>query len=357
MFEKLDSFKEEFEKLNKELEVCNPSENLEVYQDLIKRRASLEPVVEVFDVYKQNAASLASNKELISNESDKELITMAKEENTSLEAEQVQLEAKLKLLLLPKDPNDDKNIIMEIRPAAGGDEAALFAEELLRSYSLYAQDKGWKVESLTYSKGNAGGCKEAIVSISGDKVYSILKYEGGVHRVQRVPATESQGRVHTSTVTVVVLPEAAKAQVNIDPNDLRIDVYRSSGCGGQSVNTTDSAVRVTHVPTGLVVSCQDGKSQLMNKEQALKILYSRLLSAEEEKKRKVASDSRMSMIGTGDRSERIRTYNFPQQRLTDHRIGLTVHNLDQIMQGDLEDVSRSLIAHYQAEQLKQGSSS
>ena len=351
MLEKLESLEEEFNVLEGALAKCNPSENLSEYQSLMKKYSVLQPIVSVFKKYKQVQENIASNKEMLG-EKDKAILEMAREESLLLAKQQEDLEKELKILLLPKDKNDDKNIIMEVRPAAGGNEAALFAEELLRAYTLYAQERNWKVESLAYSKGSVGGCKEAIISIAGDKIFSQLKYEGGVHRVQRVPDTESQGRVHTSTVTIVVLPEAEQTQVNVNPNDLRIDVYRSSGCGGQSVNTTDSAVRITHVPTGLVVSCQDGKSQLMNKEQALKILYSRLLSMEEEKKRKEASDSRMSMIGTGDRSERIRTYNFPQQRVTDHRIGLTVHNLDEVMQGNFLHITQALITHYQTKQLK-----
>jgi peptide chain release factor 1 len=271
---------------------------------------------------------------------------------SSLEKESVVLEEQLKMLLLPKDPNDDKNIILEIRGGAGGDEAALFCQELFGAYSHYANQHGWKVELLTATDGNAGGYREVIASISGEKVFSKLKYERGVHRVQRVPKTETQGRVHTSTVTVAVLPEADEIDVQINPNDLKIDVFRSQGAGGQSVNTTDSAVRVTHLPTNTVVICQDEKSQHKNKSKALKVLYSRLLAAEEEKAEKTASQERLAQIGTGDRSERIRTYNFPQSRITDHRIGLTIHQLDSVMGGAFEYVIDPLIAHFQTEQLK-----
>ena len=261
----------------------------------------------------------------------------------------------LKVLLLPKDPNDDKNVIMEIRAGAGGDESSLFAEQLLRAYGLFAAKMGWKMNIVSISEGNAGGYKEAIANISGEKVFSRLKFESGVHRVQRVPKTESQGRIHTSTITVAVMAEVEEVETQISPNDLRIDVYRSSGHGGQSVNTTDSAVRITHLPTGLVVTCQDGKSQLSNKEQAMKVLYARLQAAKEERARKEASDERLAQIGTGDRSERIRTYNFPQSRITDHRIGFTTQRLPDVMNGQLSEVIDPLVAYFQAEALKKQS--
>jgi peptide chain release factor 1 len=277
---------------------------------------------------------------------------MAKEELSALEKERETLEEEIKLLLLPKDPNDEKNIILEIRGGAGGDEAALFAEQLFGAYSHYANKNGWRVELMSTSDGNAGGFREVIASISGEKVYSRLKYESGVHRVQRVPKTETQGRIHTSTVTVAVLPEVDEVDVHINPNDLKIDVFRSQGAGGQSVNTTDSAVRVIHIPTGTVVICQDEKSQIKNKSKALKVLYARMKAAEEEKVVKKASEDRLAQIGTGDRSERIRTYNFPQSRITDHRIGLTIHQLDSVMGGAFENIIDPVIAHFQAEQLK-----
>lgn len=355
MFKKLDEVENKFEMVQQQLQRPDVTENPNEFRKLMQELSELEKVVSVYRDYKGTVKELESNKELLSSESDAEIRQMAKEEIALLEADVPALEQKLKVLLLPKDPNDAKNIILEIRAGAGGDEAALFTEELFRAYSYFASSMGWKSTLISTSDGNAGGLKEVIASISGDMVYSTLKYESGVHRVQRVPKTESQGRVHTSTVTVAVIPEAEEVDIKVAQNDLRIDVYRSSGNGGQSVNTTDSAVRVTHIPTGIVVTCQDGKSQLSNKEQALKVLYSRLVAMEEDKKRKEASDARLSQIGTGDRSERIRTYNFPQSRLTDHRIGLTTHNLSGVMGGELKGVADALIAHYQAQALKRQS--
>jgi peptide chain release factor 1 len=272
------------------------------------------------------------------------------------EAWRPKLDPEINLLLSPKHKHDDKNIILEIRAGAGGDEASLFAEELFRAYSIYASNRGWQVSLLSTSPGNVGGFKEVVASISGDKVFSLLKYESGVHRVQRVPQTEAQGRVHTSTVTVAVLPEADEVDIKLDMNDIRVDVMRSGGAGGQSVNKTESAVRLTHLPTGIAVHCQEGKSQLSNKERAMQILYSRLLAMEEEKARQTASDARLSQIGTGDRSERIRTYNFPQSRITDHRIGHTTHQLSDVMQGKFELMIEPVITYFQAEALKQQTS-
>jgi peptide chain release factor 1 len=289
---------------------------------------------------------------MVEGETDPEMHAYAQEELRSLQQQLAAVEEELKVLLLPKDPNDEKNIILEIRGGAGGDEAALFAEQLFGAYSHYANKNGWRVELMSTSDGNAGGFREVIASISGEKVYSRLKYESGVHRVQRVPKTETQGRIHTSTVTVAVLPEVDEVDVHINPNDLKIDVFRSQGAGGQSVNTTDSAVRVIHIPTGTVVICQDEKSQIKNKSKALKVLYARMKAAEEEKVVKKASEDRLAQIGTGDRSERIRTYNFPQSRITDHRIGLTIHQLDSVMGGAFENIIDPVIAHFQAEQLK-----
>jgi peptide chain release factor 1 len=277
---------------------------------------------------------------------------MAREEVQQLEQARTEAEQSIKILLLPKDPNDGKNIILEVRAGTGGDEAALFAGDLLRMYSRYAETQGWKVETMSTSDGAAGGVKEAILLIEGKDVYSKLKFESGVHRVQRVPATEAQGRIHTSAATIVVLPEAEEVDVKLEEKDLRFDVFRSSGPGGQSVNTTDSAVRVTHVPTGLVVVCQDEKSQHKNKAKALKILRSRLLDQEIAKAEKEASDTRRALIKSGDRSDKIRTYNFPQDRVTDHRIGLTRHNLPAVMNGDLEDLISALRTHDQTEMLK-----
>ncbi|MCB0390789.1 MAG: peptide chain release factor 1 [Bdellovibrionales bacterium] len=352
MFEKLNEVETRYEHITQQLQEPGITEDQNRYRSLMKELADLESLVEKFRSYKKTIHNIKDNKTLLEEESDEELRQLAKEELGELEDEKVLLEKELKIALLPKDPNDEKNVIIEIRAGAGGDEASLFAEELFRGYTLFAGEMGWRIEMMSSSPGNAGGVKEVIASISGDKVYSRLKYESGVHRVQRVPKTESQGRVHTSTVTVAVIPEAEEVDIKIDPKDLRIDVYRSSGHGGQSVNTTDSAVRVTHIPTNTVVTCQDGKSQLSNKEKALKVLYSRLLAVEEERRMKEASEERLSQIGTGDRSERIRTYNFPQSRVTDHRIGLTTQKLSEIMQGDFNTVIEPLITYYQAEALK-----
>ncbi|MCB0413141.1 MAG: peptide chain release factor 1 [Bdellovibrionales bacterium] len=355
MLKKLEEVSKKYERLTQELQRPGVTDNQNEYKKLMKDLAQIEPIHQKYQAYEKVLAEIQSNKDLIANEKDQEIRALAKEELPELEVQKGELEDQLKILLLPKDPNDEKNIILEIRAGAGGDEASLFAEELFRAYSYYASKKGWVMKLISTSPGNAGGVKEVIASISGASVYSIMKYESGVHRVQRVPKTESQGRVHTSTITVAVIPEAEEVDVKINPNDLRIDVYRSSGHGGQSVNTTDSAVRVTHLPTGLVVTCQDGKSQLSNKEQALKVLYSRLQAIEEEKAVREASDARLAQIGTGDRSERIRTYNFPQSRITDHRIGLTIHSLAEVMGGEFTNLIEPLITYYQAESLKKQS--
>lgn len=352
MFERLSEVEKKFEQVQHDLQNPTVTSDQARFRSLMRESAELDVVVQLYRKYKALREELLGAKDLAINESDAELKGMAKEEVTRLEAELVQTETDLKLALLPKDPNDDKNVILEIRPGAGGDEAALFADELFRAYGHYSNKQGWRVELMSYSDGNAGGAKEVIASISGDKVFSKLKHESGVHRVQRIPKTETQGRVHTSTVTVAVLPEAEEVDVQINPNDLRIDVFRSGGAGGQSVNTTDSAVRIVHLPTNTVVICQDEKSQIKNKSKALKVLYSRLKAAEDEKAVRSASEARLAQIGTGDRSERIRTYNFPQSRVTDHRIGLTVHQIDSIMKGELEILIDPLIAHHQAELLK-----
>lgn len=352
MFKKLDDVELRYSKLQNQLQDTAFSSDPSKLTAALKENAELEPIVKTYQDYKKSVKDLASNKEILQNESEEELREMAKEEIRMLEGTIKDLEKNLTVLLLPKDPNDEKNIILEIRAGAGGDEASLFAEELFSGYVHYANKKGWRVEVLSESWGNVGGYKEVIAMVRGDKVYSKLKYESGVHRVQRVPRTETQGRVHTSTVTVAVIPEAEEVEVKVDPKEIRIDVFRSSGKGGQSVNTTDSAVRVTHLPTGMIVSCQDEKSQHKNKEKALKVLYSRLLQIEQDKAQKSASDQRLAQIGTGDRSERIRTYNFPQSRMTDHRIGLTVHSLVEIVKGDFDQVVEPLIAHFQAEAMK-----
>lgn len=351
MFSKLDAVESRYEEVNLQLQKPDIASNQTKYRAFMKELSELEKVVIAYRSYKKKTEDLASSKAMLS-ENDDELRDMAKEEIKSLEPEIEKLEAELKILLLPKDPNDEKNIILEIRAGAGGDEASLFADELFRGYCYYASTQGWKVTIASMSDGNMGGVKEVIAHITGDKVFSKMKWESGVHRVQRVPKTEGAGRIHTSTVTVAVIPEVELVEVKINMNDVRIDVTRSQGSGGQSVNTTDSAVRVTHLPTGIIVFCQVNKSQLANKEQAFQILYSKLQLAEDEKARSEASEARLSQIGTGDRSERIRTYNFPQSRITDHRIGLTTHNLSQIMSGAFEDLIDPLVAHYQAEALK-----
>ncbi|MES2855401.1 MAG: peptide chain release factor 1 [Bdellovibrionota bacterium] len=352
MFHKLDEVESRYEQVGMMLQNPDIVSDQKKYRTLMKESADLEPIVRTYREYKTTAKQLEECKHLLETESDEDLRQMAKEDIGPLDRDRDRLEAELKLLLIPKDPNDEKNIVLEIRSGAGGDEASLFADELFRAYCHYASKQGWSVDVLSASDGNAGGYREVCASISGASVFSKLKYESGVHRVQRVPQTETQGRVHTSTVTVAVLPEATEVDVHIDPNDIRIDVFRSSGKGGQSVNTTDSAVRVTHYPSGIVISCQDEKSQIKNKSKALKVLYARLKAAEEEKAIKSASEARLAQIGTGDRSERIRTYNFPQSRITDHRIGLTIHSLDQVMGGAFENVIDPVITHYQAEQLK-----
>jgi len=352
MFSKLNEVESRYEQINLALQKPDVASDQKQYRKLMKELSDLEKVVSVYRDYKKKNASLKENKELLVSETDNEMREMIKEEIKELEKEVPEIEQRLKILLIPKDPNDDKNIILEIRAGAGGDEASLFGEELFRGYGHYATGQGWKVEMISWSDGNVGGAKEIIASVSGESVYSKLKYESGVHRVQRVPKTESAGRVHTSTVTVAVIPEADENEIKIDMKDIRVDVMRSSGAGGQSVNRTESAVRVTHYPSGIAVHCQEGKSQTMNKETAFKILYAKLQRLEEERVLKEASDARLEQIGTGDRSERIRTYNFPQTRITDHRIGLTIHQLNEVMNGKFENLIDPLIAHFQAEALK-----
>ncbi len=305
--------------------------------ELAKALARLRPLLEAGARYRQVVEELSEAREMLA-EGDAELAELAQSEIETLEPELEDLEDKVRVLLVPPDPNDERNVILEIRAGAGGDEAALFAADLLRMYTRYAETQKWKLEPLSLSGGTAGGVKEVVASIAGDRVYSRMKHERGVHRVQRVPSTESQGRIHTSTVTVAVLPEAEDVEVQIETKDLRIDVMRASGPGGQSVNTTDSAVRITHLPTGLVVQCQDEKSQHKNKARAMKILRSRLLEHEQEKAAAERASERRSQVGSGDRSERIRTYNFPQSRVTDHRVGVTLHKLDQVIEGGLDEL-------------------
>lgn len=357
MFSKLAEVESRYEQVNLSLQRPDIVSDQKKYRSLMKELADLEKIVVVYRDFKKKSKSLKDSKDLLGNENDNEMRSLLRDEIKELEVSIPELEEKLKLLLLPKDPNDEKNIILEIRAGAGGDEASLFADELFRGYSHFAVGEGWKVEMMSYSAGNVGGAKEIIASVSGESVYSKLKYESGVHRVQRVPKTEAQGRVHTSTVTVAVIPEVDVSEVKIDPKDIKIDVMRASGAGGQSVNRTESAVRVHHIPTGILVHCQEGKSQGMNKERAFQILYAKLVALDEEKRRKEASDQRLEQIGTGDRSERIRTYNFPQSRVTDHRIGLTVHQIDAIMGGRFEILIDPLNAHFQAEALKKQTNS
>ncbi len=340
-----------YNELARQLSDPNVTSDSKRFQQIAKEHAGLRQLVETYETYRRAQKDLQGNKELL-NESDEELRQMAKEEIPRLEKEIAELEESLKVLLLPKDPNDEKNIFLEMRAGTGGDEAALFVADLFRMYSRYAETRGWKVEIMDSNSTGIGGYKEMIAQISGDMVYSDLKYEGGVHRVQRVPKTETQGRIHTSTVTVAVLPEADDVEIKIQEKDLKIDVMRASGPGGQSVNTTDSAVRLTYIPTGEVVICRDEKSQHKNRAKALKILQARLFEAERAKQDAEISSQRKSMVGSGDRSEKIRTYNFPQNRLTDHRIGLTVHNLDMVMEGQIAPIIEALRAHYQAEALK-----
>jgi peptide chain release factor 1 len=321
------------------------------YSKVAKERAELEEIVARFREWRKVEQEIMDNRQLLE-EKDEALREMAKEELTTLRERKADLENRLKILILPKDPNDAKNVILEIRAGTGGEEAALFAAELFRMYSRYAESRGWRVEMMSSNPTGLGGFKEIIASIEGNGAYSRLKFEGGVHRVQRVPVTEGSGRIHTSAVTVAVLAEADEVELAIDPKDLRVDVFRSSGPGGQSVNTTDSAVRITHIPTGIVVSCQDEKSQHKNRAKGLKILRARLLERKQEEQRSEIAATRKLMVGSGDRSERIRTYNFPQGRLTDHRINLTLYKLDRVMEGELDDVVQALMTHHQTEALK-----
>jgi peptide chain release factor 1 len=352
MFIRLESVEQRYLKLEEELSNPDILANQKEYQRTTRERAEIAPVVEMYRQYKRLGREIQENQELIEEEDDPEMRELIRHEISELRKSLDASEVELKLMLSPKDPNDEKNVILEIRAGTGGEEAALFVADLFRMYSRYAELRRWKVEILDAHPTGIGGFKEIIAGINGKGAFSRLKFERGVHRVQRVPATESQGRIHTSAVTVAVLPEAEEVDVYIDPNDLRVDVFRSSGPGGQSVNTTDSAVRVTHIPSGLVVICQDEKSQHKNKAKALKVLRARLLDQmQSEQEAKIAQD-RKSQVGTGDRSERIRTYNFPQNRVSDHRVNLTLYRLDAILDGMLDDIIDPLTTHFQAEALK-----
>ncbi len=351
MFERLEQIEARYESLGEQLADPEIISDQQKYQKIAKQHRDLEPVVEKYREYKQVTHGIADAKAMMQ-ESDPDLRAMAEEELVQLEGRAPAIEEALKLLLLPKDPNDEKNIIIEIRAGTGGDEASLFVAEVFRMYSRFAEQHRWKVEVLSSSESSVGGMKEIIAIIEGNKVYSQMKYESGVHRVQRVPATETQGRVHTSAITVAVLPEAEDVDVKIEAKDLRIDTFCSSGPGGQSVNTTYSAIRITHLPTNTVVSCQDEKSQIKNREKAMRVLRARLYEVEMEKQHEAQAKERKQQVGSGDRSEKIRTYNFPQNRLTDHRIGLTIHQLADVMEGRLQPVIDALTAHYNAERLK-----
>ena len=353
MFENLSVFENRYEELNMKLYDPAVAADRNLYRDLMKEHKEIEPIVEKYRALKKAEASLEDAEAILNDsEADKELRQMASDEMSAAKSDIESISEELKILLLPRDPNDDRSVIVEIRGGAGGEEAALFAYNLYRMYNMYAEKRGWKTEIVSLNETELGGFKEVSFTIDGDGAYSRLKFESGVHRVQRVPETETQGRVHTSTVTVAVMPEAEEVEIDINPADLKIDTFRSSGAGGQHINKTSSAIRVTHLPTGMVVECQDERSQYKNKDKALKVLRSRLLAQKQaEHDSKIAAERR-SQVGTGDRSERIRTYNYPQGRLTDHRIGLTLYKLDTILNGVLDEVVDALVTADQAEKLK-----
>ncbi len=352
MFAKLQELEKKYLALEEEMSQPDIFQDRDRYLKVTKEHSDLEEVVKTYRLYKDIEQQIEENKILLS-DADPDIQELAKEELNSQKKQIEKLKDKIKILLLPKDPNDEKNVLLEIRAGTGGEEAALFAADLFRMYHRYAEQKGWKVEIMNSSPTDIGGFKEIIALISGNRVFSRLKYESGIHRVQRIPETETQGRIHTSAVTVAVLPEADAVDVEIDPADLRIDVYRASGAGGQHVNKTESAVRITHVPTGLVVQCQDERSQHKNKAKAMKVLSARLLDLKIREQQKHLTQERRAMVGSGDRSERIRTYNFPQGRITDHRIGLTLYKLDAVMSGELDEILDSLGTYFQAQALAQ----
>ena len=351
MFDRLQQLETRYEDLGAQLALPENTNDHEKYQKIAKQHRDLETLVNTYRDYKQIKTGIADAQSML-NESDEEIRAMAAEELAQLEERLPRIEADLKVMLLPKDPNDEKNVILEIRAGTGGDEASLFVAEVFRMYTRFAEQHRWKVEILSSSESTVGGLKEVIAIIEGERVYSQMKYESGVHRVQRVPETETQGRVHTSAITVAVLPEAEDVDVKVEAKDLRIDTFCSSGPGGQSVNTTYSAIRITHLPTGTIVSCQDEKSQIKNREKAMRVLRSRLYEVEMERQHEALAKERKQQVGSGDRSEKIRTYNFPQNRLTDHRIGLTIHQLTEVMLGKLQPIVDALTTHSQAEQLK-----
>ena len=352
MFERLDQIEARYDELTQSLATPEVISDSAKYQKAAKAHSEMSTIVERYREFKDLRRGIAESKAMLVDEADAEMRTYAQEELEKLQQRADQVEQELKVLLVPKDPNDAKNIVLEIRAGTGGDEATLFVSEMFRMYTRYAESQRWKVEVLSTSESSVGGLKEVIAIIEGDQVYSRLKYESGVHRVQRVPQTEQQGRVHTSAVTVAVLPEAEDVDIKIEAKDLRIDTFCSSGPGGQSVNTTYSAVRITHLPTNTVVSCQDEKSQIKNREKGMRVLRSRLYEMELQKQQEALAKERRAMVGSGDRSEKIRTYNFPQNRMTDHRIGLTIHQLAEVVDGRLQPVIDALITHYQTEKLK-----
>lgn len=352
MWDKLESVVRHYEELGEKLSSPDVANDMALLRKYSKEHKDMTEVVNTYKEYLVVKSDLDGNFEIINTMDDQELVDLAKSEINDLQNQIIALEERIKVLLLPKDPNDDKNVILEIRAGAGGDEAAIFVGDLFRAYLKYAEVRGWKVELLGTSDASTGGYKEVVAMIMGNDAFSRMKYERGVHRVQRVPATETQGRIHTSTITVAVLPEAEEVDIKIFDKDLKIDVYRAGGPGGQSVNTTDSAVRITHIPTGVVVAMQDEKSQLKNKEKAMRVLRARILEKEELEREAALRTERRSQVGTGDRSEKVRTYNYPQSRITDHRIGLSIYSVDQVMNGDLDCLIVPLITHYQTEALK-----